>query len=202
MTTYSSKTLLETEKWVRLKKERYKRIQSKSISGSYFTFILYGGFLDAITSHFHVTNFYFLIYFNDNRNVIFKINNRFPHRKGIWPQYILTDGACWNSVLSVQNIRDLCGNNDFKIKCKKGTTPSIRRVTSAKSKGTITPSTIVKPRWVREWETHLQLIVALRSETLHNAYMTYNLLNPTYNKYNDSKLIVDHVTSCRQNLPK
>ena len=26
-------------------------------------------------------------------------------------------------MLSVQNIRDLCGNNDFKIKCKKGTTP-------------------------------------------------------------------------------
>ena len=147
MTTYSSQTLLETEKWVRLKKEKYKRIQSKSISGSYFTFILHGRFLDAITSHFHVTNFYFLIYFNESSNVIFKKIIAFRIWKPCWPcWYIWTDGACWNSVLPVQNIRDLCGKNDLKIKCKKEKTKSRERETSAPSKEAIIPSTIVKPR--------------------------------------------------------
>ena len=37
MPDHSQQTLLDTEKWVRQKKERYKRIQSKSVSGRYFT---------------------------------------------------------------------------------------------------------------------------------------------------------------------
>ena len=155
MTTYSSKTLLETEKWVRLKKERYKRIQSKSISGSYFTFILPGRFLVMIAPHCNVRNFYFhfLIHISMSAAMFFYFweNNCGPHLKGTqlcW--YVRTDGACWNSVLPVQNIRDLCSNNDFKIKTKRetSTTSNRGRETSSKSKGAIIPCTIVKPRWV------------------------------------------------------